>query len=96
MKEILLLFSILVVFIYGYFLIKKLDHYLTDNYRNTDSATDTIYPSYIMLSQNLSDDALFDEIQRFRETHKDAILLLYASCDDSSVSKNDFYNSSKP
>ena len=79
MREILLVFVLLVLFGLGYILMKKLDFFLVDNRKAIEKETEKVEPSRIMLTNDLSDEEIMDEIRRFRVKHENVKILV---CDD--------------
>lgn len=84
MKEVLLVIVLVIIFGLGYVLMKKLDCFLVDNRKSIEKETEKVEPSRIMLTNDLSDEEIIDEIQRFRVKHKNVKILV---CDDIDVIK---------
>jgi len=76
MKDIILMAAVLVAFGFGYFLMIRLDRFLDENRNTIKSATQKKEPSCVMLTEELSEEDLVEEIRCFREAHKDAYILL--------------------
>lgn len=76
MKDIILMVAVLVAFGFGYFLMIRLDRFLDENRTAIKSETQKNVPSCVMLTEELSEEELVEEIRCFRETHKDAYILL--------------------
>lgn len=79
MREVLLAIVLVAFWVYGYFLMKKLDCFLADNRKAIQTENEKIESSHIMLTNNLSDEEIMDEIRRFREKHENVKILI---CDD--------------
>ena len=69
MAELLLIVSLLGVFVFGFFLMGRLDRFLDENRRALLKENESREPSEILLPQGLSDSEILSEIHRFRETH---------------------------
>ena len=76
MAELLLIVSLLGVFIFGFFLMGRLDRFLDENRRALLKENETREPSEILLPQGLSDSEILSEIHRFRETHGTVDIIL--------------------
>ena len=69
MAELLLIVSLLAVFVFGFFLMGRLDRFLEENRKALLKENASCEPSEILLPQGLSDSEILSEIHRFRETH---------------------------
>ena len=67
--ELLLIVSLLGVFVFGFFLMGRLDRFLDENRKALLKENETREPSEILLPQGLSDSEILSEIHRFREKH---------------------------
>lgn len=76
MAELLLIVSLLGVFIFGFFLMGRLDRFLDENRKALLKENETREPSEILLPQGLSDSEILSEIHRFRETHGTVDIIL--------------------
>ena len=76
MKDIILVAAVLGAFGFGYFLMIRLDRFLDENRTTIRSAAQKNVPSCVMLTEELSEEELVEEIRCFREAHKDAYILL--------------------
>jgi len=74
--ELLLIVSLLGVFIFGFFLMGRLDRFLDENRKALLKENETREPSEILLPQGLSDSEILSEIHRFRETHGTVDIIL--------------------
>lgn len=79
MREVLLAIVLIILGVYGYFLMKKLDCFLIDNHKTIQTENEKIEPSHIMLTNNLSDEEIMVEISLFRAKHEKMKILI---CDD--------------
>lgn len=74
--ELLLIVSLLGVFIFGFFLMGRLDRFLDENRKALLKENETREPSEILLPQGLSDSEILSEIHRFREKHGTVDIIL--------------------
>ena len=74
--ELLLIVSLLGVFIFGFFLMGRLDRFLDENRKALLKENESREPSEILLPQGLSDSEILSEIHRFRETHGTVDIIL--------------------
>ena len=76
MAELLLIVSLLAVFVFGFFLMGRLDRFLDENRKALLKENETREPSEILLPQGLSDSEILSEIHRFREKHGTVDIIL--------------------
>jgi len=74
--ELLLIVSLLAVFVFGFFLMGRLDRFLDENRKALLKENETREPSEILLPQGLSDSEILSEIHRFREKHGTVDIIL--------------------
>ena len=84
MAELLLIVSLLAVFVFGFYLISRLDRFLEENRKALLKENESREPSEILLPQGLSESEILCAIRRFRETHRNVDIIL------SDGQKNDF------
>ena len=84
MAELLLIVSLLAVFVFGFYLMSRLDRFLEENRKALLKENESREPSEILLPHGLSDSEILSEIHRFRETHGTVDIIL------SDGQKNDF------
>ena len=84
MAELLLIVSLLAVFVFGFYLISRLDRFLEENRKALLKENESCEPSEVLLPPGLSDSEILSEIHRFRETHGKVDIIL------SDGQKNDF------
>ena len=65
----MLIVSLLGVFVFGFYLMGRLDRFLEENRKALLKESNSREPSEILLPQGLSDREILSEIHRFRETH---------------------------
>ena len=77
MKEAILVIALSGIFIYCYFLMKKLDIFLSGNRKTIEKEAEKKEPSCVMLTDGLSDEEITAEVVRFRQKHKNTKIFLY-------------------
>ena len=83
-REIILIISGLGVFVFGYFLMARLDQFLEENRKAIEKEEEKNEPSCVMLTEELSDEEIATEVKRFRDKHARARIVLYDSSDTES------------
>lgn len=81
MKEILFVIAAVGIVLYGYFLMNKLDKFLDENRRAIEKESEIKEPSCIMLTEDVSDEELIEEVRRFQSKHGEIRMILYDSSD---------------
>ncbi|MBP3411973.1 MAG: hypothetical protein J6K89_01805 [Oscillospiraceae bacterium] len=81
MRDIILILSVLGVFAYGYFLMVRLDRFLDENRKAIEKETEKTEPSYVMLTEEMSEEEMVEEVRRFRKKHESTRIVLYDSSD---------------
>ncbi len=81
LRDIILILSVLGVFAFGYFVMRKLDKFLDENRKAIEKENEKKEPSCVMLTEEMSDEEIAEEIRRFREKHESARIVLYDSFD---------------
>ena len=76
MAELLLIVSLLAVFVFGFYLMSRLDRFLEENRKALLKENESREPSEILLPQGLSESEILCEIRRFRETHRNVDIIL--------------------
>ncbi len=77
MRDILLILSVLGVFVFGYFLMAHLDKFLDENRKAIEKGNEKKEPSCIVLTEEMSDEEIAEEVRRFREKHESTLVVLY-------------------
>ena len=72
----MLIVSLLGVFVFGFYLMGRLDRFLEENRKALLKESNSREPSEILLPQGLSDREILSEIHRFRETHGKVDIIL--------------------
>ena len=76
MAELLLIVSLLAVFVFGFYLMSRLDRFLEENRKALLNENESCEPSKVLLPHGLSESEILCEIRRFRETHGDVDIIL--------------------
>ena len=80
-RDILLILCVLGVFVFGYFLMARLDKFLEENRKAIEKEEEKKEPSCVMLTEEMSDEDIVEEVKKFRETHEGKRIILYESSD---------------
>ena len=78
-RDILLILCVLGVFVFGYFLMARLDKFLDENRKSIEKENEKREPSCVMLTEEMSDEEIATEVKRFRDKHASARIILYDS-----------------
>ena len=76
MAELLLIVSLLGVFVFGFYLMSRLDRFLEENRKALLKENESCEPSEVPLPHGLSDSEILSEIRRFQETHGTVDIIL--------------------
>ncbi len=79
MRDILLILTVLSVFVFGYFVMARLDKFLNENRKAIEKETEKKEPSCVMLTEELSEEEIAEEVRRFRKKHENTRIVLYDS-----------------
>lgn len=82
MREVLLVLAVLLLFGYVYILMGKLDRFLSENRRSIEEKSGKTEPSRIMLTNDLSDEEILNEIRQFCVKHKNARIVIFDDMDE--------------
>ena len=80
-RDIILIISVLGVFVFGYFLMARLDKFLDENRKAIEKEEEKKEPSCILLTEEMSDEDIAEELRKFRETHEGTRIILYDGSD---------------
>ena len=80
-RDIALGISVLGVFVFGYFLMARLDKFLDENRKAIEKEEEKKEPSCVMLTEEMSDEEFVQEVRKFRKTHEGTRIILYDSSD---------------
>ncbi|MBQ2987103.1 MAG: hypothetical protein IJE23_06430 [Tyzzerella sp.] len=81
MREVLLVLAVLLLFGYVYILMGKLDRFLSENRKSIEEKSEKTEPSRIMLTNDLSDEEILNEIRQFCVKHKNARIVIFDDMD---------------
>ena len=90
-RDILLILCVLGVFVFGYFLMARLDKLLDENRKTIKKVHEKKEPTCIMLTEEMSDEEIATEVKRFRDKHASARIVLYDSTDTKLSESMDYY-----
>ena len=90
-RDIILIISVLGVFVFGYFLMARLDKFLNENRKTIENENENREPSCVMLTEEMSDEEIATEVKRFRDKHASARIVLYDSADTELSESLDYY-----
>ena len=93
-RDILLILCVLGVFVFGYFLMARLDKFLNENRKAIEKENEKKEPTCVMLTEEMSDEEIATEIKRFRDKHKGARIVLSDSL-DTELSENMDHNAGR-
>ena len=82
MREVLLVLAVLLLFGYVYILMRKLDRFLSENRKSIEEKSGKTEPSRIMLTNDLSDEEILNEIRQFCVKHKNARIVIFDDMDE--------------
>ena len=80
-RDIILVISVPGVFVFGYFLMARLEKFLDENRKAIEKDNEKREPSCVMLTEEMSDEDIVVEVKKFRETHEGTRIILYDSSD---------------
>ncbi len=83
MKDIVLSIAVLGVFAFGFYIMKRVDDFLDENYKNMHINAEKTEPTCVMLTDNMGEDEMIKEILAFKEEHGKVYIFL---CDSGVVS----------
>lgn len=66
LRDILLVLTVLAVFVFGFFVMKRLDKFLTENYKPY-FREDKEKPTWIIHNEDASDEEILSDIRKIRE-----------------------------
>jgi len=90
-RDILLILCVPGVFVFGYFLMARLDKFLDENRKAIEQENEKREPSCVMLTEEMSDEEIATEVKRFRDKHASARIVLYDSTDTELSESMDYY-----
>ena len=76
-RDIIIVLSFLGLFVYCYFLMKRLDKYICESRKDIENDSEKEEPSCIILTEKMSGEEVENEIRKFRGQHKNTRIILY-------------------
>ena len=89
MKEFLLIIAVLGVFVFGFYIMKCVDDFLYENYKNIHADIMKSEPSCIMLTDGMSEEEIIKEIRKFKEKHE--TVGIYLSDKESGIDMPEYF-----
>ena len=90
-RDILLILCVLEVFVFGYYLMARLEKFLDENRKAIEKENEKREPSCVMLTEEMSNEEIATEVKRFRDKHASARIVLYDSADTELSESMDYY-----
>ena len=90
-RDILLILCVPGVFVFGYFLMARLDKFLDENRKTIKKVHEKKEPTCVMLTEEMSDEEIATEVKRFRDKHASARIVLYDNTDTKMSESMDYY-----
>lgn len=66
----IIIVSVLVAFLFGSFLMKRVDDFLDENRKYMARRDESSTPDFVVLSDDVSEKEVMDEVERFRKDKK--------------------------
>lgn len=76
MELVMIIIGVPCIFAFGAYLMKRLDDFLEENYRENQEEQKTEEPSCVMLTEELTDEEMIREIRDFCGSHEEARIFL--------------------
>lgn len=77
MREIALVLVMTSIFFGGYCIMKKIDAFLAGNYNDIQNEDKVRSPSFVVLTNEMQDEEILEEIHHFCKKHEQAKILVY-------------------
>ena len=77
MGDVVLIVGTAVVFLFGWFLMKRLDQFLAENQKRTEEETVQQQKPCLRLNGDISPDELEETLSRFRSSHTHVEIVIY-------------------
>lgn len=85
MGDVILLISVLLIFLFGFYIAKKIDRLLEEDYIDIQKENEAKEPSCVMLTDEVTEDEMIQEIRQFRAKHKDVKILVYSDTEEEKI-----------
>ena len=81
-RDMILVVAVLGVMIFGFFVMKRLDKFLDENRKRIEQEEKKKEPSCVMLTTDMTDEELIENIRTYEKQHGDAHITLYRDEDE--------------
>lgn len=85
MGEVIILISVLLIFLFGFYIARKMDRLLEEDYIDIQKENEAKEPSCVMLTDEMTEDEMIQEIRQFRAKHKDVKILIYSDIEEKNI-----------
>lgn len=92
LRNVILSLCVLCVFAFAYFLMTQLDKFLEENRKTMKKEDEKREPSCVMLTGEVSDEEIVEELRRFRNRHNETCIILYGGSDTELSKSIEEYN----
>ena len=80
-RDILLVLAFVGISLFGYFVMSRLDRFLDGNRKSIEQDSEKRGPRCVMLTEELSNEEIAEEVERFKKRHKRVRIMLYDNSD---------------
>nr|WP_302656426.1 class I SAM-dependent methyltransferase [uncultured Agathobaculum sp.] len=77
MEDVVLIVGTSLIFLFGWFLMKRLDQFLVENQKRIEEETEQQPEPYVWLNGDISPDELDEALSRFRSSHTNVKIAIY-------------------
>ena len=78
MEDLVLIVGTSLIFLFGWFLMKRLDYFLDENQKRIEEETEQQPEPCVWLNGDISPDELDEALSRFRSSHTNVKIAIYA------------------
>ena len=78
MEDLVLIVGTSLIFLFGWFLMKRLDNFLDENQKRIEEETEQQPEPCVWLNGDISPDELDEALSRFRSSHTNVKIAIYA------------------
>lgn len=89
MKEVILIIVVLCMFVFGYFVMGNLDKFLAENRRCIEKESEKREPSFVMLTDNMTEEEIMEEVCSFCKSHRGENMILFCNEDMENIESED-------
>ena len=79
MEDLVLIVGTSLIFLFGWFLMKRLDYFLDENQKRIEEETEQQLEPCVWLNGDISPDELDEALSRFRSSHTHVEIVIYDS-----------------